>query len=399
MRWLIGVWSLLLVSTTPGAEGRWRHLSSATNQLPLPSSSKLQTGLLVGDFDRDGTNDFIISFSDSAPALVLYRGGTNWSRLPIELDFLPVARGGTAWDIDGDDDLEIVFGSETGREIWWWENPAPSFDPNRSWTRHLIKNSGSIINRGQIFADLMGNGRPRLAFWNQGSNSVFMAQIPDEPRQRKSWDLVKIFSPPSAALPGRLESLATADINLDGNGDLLAGPYWLKRTTGENFEATRIGASDGFARTGRFRESTYPQVVIAPQDHAGPVFWYDCKSAPDRPGSWAGHQLFPGDVGPIATLAIGDIDRDGNDDILLAEFAPPKASSATAHAWIFYSDGKGNFRAELLATGIEIYDGQLTDLDHDGDLDIVGIAHTAGAPRVDVWLNETSPKRPTIYPK
>jgi hypothetical protein len=385
---------------TGAGEVRWRHLSSARAELPLPSSSTAQSGLVVGDFDGDGTNDFILSFNDVAPALVLYRGGTNWTRLPIELDFLPIAAGGAAWDIDHDGDLDVVFGSDTGTEIWWWENPSPVFDPNKSWTRHLIKNSGSILNRGQVFADLLGNGRPGLVFWNQGSNTVFFAAIPNDVRARPFWDFTSIFSPPTLRLPGKIDSLFTADIDIDGNADLLAGNYWLRRTNGLQFEATRVGSLEGRGAVGRFRESTIPQIVIAPQSAPGRVFWYECKSHPERAGSWAGRQLLGQEVQPIGTLVIGDIDKDGNDDILLAELAQIAGPIAQApRAWILYSDGKGNFRTEPFSTGLEIYDAKLVDLDKDGDLDIVSIPLSTGAPRVDVWINEAVPKGPEIYPK
>ncbi|HEV8541126.1 MAG TPA: VCBS repeat-containing protein [Verrucomicrobiae bacterium] len=399
---LLALGFLLLFSIcVRSADVQWRHLTSARAELPLPSNSKAQSGLVVGDFDGDHTNDFIISFNDVAPALVLYRGATNWSRLPIELDFLPIAAGGTAWDIDRDGDLDVIFGSETGPEIWWWENPSPQFDPNKSWTRHLIKNSGNILNRGQLFADLMGTARPGLVFWNQGSNAVFFTSIPTDPRSRRIWDFTKIFSPPGAQVPGAMESLATADIDMDGNADLLAGNYWLKRTNALQFQATRVGPFQGRSAVGRFRESTIPQIVIAPQAAPGPVFWYECKSHPELPGSWAGRQLLEHDVQPIGTLAIGDLNRDGNDDILVAELASPGPSGAAPEprAWIIYSDGRGDFRAQLFSTGIEIYDAKLVDLDKDGDLDIVGVARSAGAPRLDIWLNEAVFNGPPVYPK
>jgi len=389
----VGLILCLLVRNVPCAEVRWRHLSSASGNLALPSEAKLQAGSLVGDFDGDGTNDFILAFADTAPSLVLYRGATNWSHLAIELEFLPLSPGGAALDIDQDGDLDAVFGSEKS-EIWWWENPNPNFDRNKAWTRHLIQ-SGGIHHRGQLFADLNGSGRPQLVFWNQGPDSLFWTPIPPEPRTRSAWEPKKIFSGSENDLPGKAEALSAADINMDGTADLLAGNVWFKRQALDQFVPTRIGTMNGISAMGRFREGTFPQVVIAPRG-AGTLLWYECKSHPDQPGSWAGRELLK--VGPIGTLATGDIDQDGNDDILVAEEAKSRNEPAP-RAWIIYSDGRGNFRSVRFPAEAEMFAAKLADLDHDGDLDILSTPHTVGASRLDLWLNETKKSGPVTFPK
>jgi hypothetical protein len=384
---------LLLLSSAYGSDVQWLHLSSATNHLPVPSSTaKVQAGSLIGDFDGDKTNDFILSFSDAAPALVLYKGGTNWATRAIELESLPIATSGASLDIDQDGDLDIVFGSDTGPEIWWWENPHPTFNSNKSWIRRTIKHSGSDINRGQFAVDISGSGWPQLLFWNQGSNTLYHAPIPNEVQKQTNWAAAPIFSLPVGPTPGSIQNLTALDLNIDGLIDLLAGNYWLKRGQGNIFEPTRIGHIQGLSAVGRFRDSTYPQIIIAPQTSRGRVYWYECKTKPDHPESWAGRQLIGHDIAPAASLAIGDIDQDGNDDILLSERREPSQTS-TEHwpnAWIFFSDGSSNFRPHLFSSGIEIFDAKLVDLNGDGALDILSSPHRAENARVDIWLNVTN---------
>ena len=69
-------------------------------------------------------------------------------------------------------------------ELWWYENPAPNFDPNTPWKKHLIKKGGGKAHHDQAIADFKGTGKPQLMFWNQGAAKLFMAEIPDNPRQR-----------------------------------------------------------------------------------------------------------------------------------------------------------------------------------------------------------------------
>src|SRR5882724_7374659 len=99
-------WVLAGHSATP----RWQHLSSANGDLPVPGPSTEQTGAIVADFDKDGTNDFILSFRQVAPALVWYRAVPGRTRVVIETNFLTVEAGGAFYDIEGDGDLDLVFG-------------------------------------------------------------------------------------------------------------------------------------------------------------------------------------------------------------------------------------------------------------------------------------------------
>src|SRR5437879_3579009 len=102
-----------------GAEPKWKHLSSSTGDLPMPGTSEQQTGALVADLDKDGTNDFVISFRQVAPALVWYRRTPfGWDRYVIETNFLTIEAGGAVYDIDGDGDPDWVCGGGCNGKAW-----------------------------------------------------------------------------------------------------------------------------------------------------------------------------------------------------------------------------------------------------------------------------------------
>src|SRR2546423_1016555 len=63
----------LLQSNLPAADPQWQHLSSTNGDLPAPGPSTEQTACVLADFDKDGTNDFVLGFRQTAPALVWYR--------------------------------------------------------------------------------------------------------------------------------------------------------------------------------------------------------------------------------------------------------------------------------------------------------------------------------------
>ena len=405
------IWALIrLTSLSPAlaADITWTDLSSRNGDLPVPGESTQQTGNLVADLDRDGVKDFVISFRAKAPALVWYRRtAKGWDRYVLEPEFLTVEAGGAAYDIDGDGDLDIVFGGDwQSDEVWWWENPYPKFDPGVSWKRHVIKHGGKTQHHDQVFGDFKNTGKAQLVFWNQGAKSLFIADLPADPRNAGPWPFAAVYSGEAGERGDQggafkyPEGAAAADIDRDGVVDLLAGNCWFKYLGDGKFRPVKVGTIGGRICAGKFIESSkYPQIVIAPGDGSGPLRWYECTGDPLKEGAWAGHDLLPRDMIHGHTLDVGDVDNDGHLDIFAAEMAKwsekrPDPDNPKAEAWIFYGDGKGNFRRTVLATGHGFHEGKLADLDGDGDLDILNKPYNWDTPRVDVWLNNgTGPRK------
>ena len=383
---------------------RWVNLSSRRGELPVPGPSTQQTGSLAVKVDPRGATDFVLSFRKVAPALVWYRHqARGWTRYVIEKDLLEVEAGGAAYDIDGDGDLDIVFGGDyQSNQLWWWENPYPEFDPAVSWKRHLIKNGGAKQHHDQIFADLEGTGKAQLVFWNQQAKTLFLAEIPKDPRHTESWPLQTIFSGQAGEggqkAAAYAEGLDAIDVDGDGRVDLLAGNYWFKYLGGGKFQPIHVGSIGGRIRGGRFQPGKYAQVVIAPGDGSGPLRLYEAKGDPAQPDSWVGRNLLDRDMIHGHTLEVGDIDGDGKLDIFAAEMGKwnerdPAPGNPNATAWILYGDGNGGFRTTVLKAGDGWHEGRLADVDGDGDLDIINKPYNWDVPRIDLWLNNGTGRR------
>ncbi len=389
---------LLIVLSTAIAisagEIRWQHLTTKQGDLEIPGPSTQQTGAIVADFDRDGINDFVLSFREKPPALVWYRRhASGWSRVVIEPEYLAIEAGGAVFDIDGDGDLDLVFGGDyQSDELWWWENPCPNFEASQPWKRHIIKKGGGRQHHDQVFGDFLGTGRPQLAFWNQGAKTLFLAEIPADVRRAPAWIFHSIYSakPAEGGTP-YAEGLAAADIDADGKIDLLAGNCWFKHEGNWKFKPIRVGSIGGRIAAGKLKPGRFPQVVIAPGDGTGPLAWYDCQADPLKSADWQRHELLPRVVHGHS-LQLGDIDGDGALDIFCAEMAKwterrNDPDYPAAKAWIFYGNGQGQFRQSEFATGYGFHEAQVADLDGDGDLDILDKPYNWEAPRIDVWLN------------
>lgn len=373
---------------------RWQHLSSTAGQLPVPWKSTQQTSALIADIDGDGVNDFVLGCREIAPVLVWYRRTKKgWQRYVIEKEYKTIEAGGACADIDGDGDLDLVFGQDyQGPELWWWENPYPHYDTAVGWRRHLIKSSGATQHHDQVLGDFMQTGKVQLAFWNQGNKTLNLATIPDHPRETDQWPSRVIFSGEAGSSHSwYAEGIYSADVDGDGHTDLLAGNLWFKYLGDGKFLPVHVARIGGRIVAGHFLPGRILQIVTAPGDGTGPLCLYTCHGNPMDSSAWVEHRLLDRDLVHGHTLAVADIDGDGNLDIFVAEMAKwieqnPQPDNPNAEAFILYGDGLGHFKVTVFQKGMGFHEGKVGDLDGDGDMDILDKPYNWETPRVDVFL-------------
>jgi hypothetical protein len=379
---------------------RWLHLSSRHGDLPVPATSRQQTAAVVADLDKDGRKDFVLAFREKGPALVWYRQtASGWDRYVIEKEYLTIEAGGAVCDIDGDGYPDLVFGGDwQSNKVWWWRNPGKDWKPVVPWECHTIKTRGATQHHDQCIADFKGTGKPQLAFWNQQAKTLYVAEIPRNPRQVEEWPSEAVFSGIASATTPYAEGMSAYDINGDGRPELLAFNYILKYVGKGKWSATKIGEPGGLIFAGRFiKDAKDSQIVIAPGDGQGPVKWYVCQGNPYESKSWVGHDLVGRTMIHPHSLQVADIDGDGNLDIFVAEMAKwtesqKQPDNPKAQALIFYGDGKGNFRKTVFQNGMGFHEAVVADLNGDGRPDILSKPYNWDTPRVDLWLNQGRPR-------
>jgi len=386
---------IALLAAAPVAEYKWKHLSSATGDLPAPNRGTEQTSLTVADFDRDGLNDFVVTERTSADSVVLFRRRANgWTRYVIEPQALHIEAGSLALDVDGDGDLDFIAGGDwKSNEIWWWENPYPDLDPAKPWKRHVIKNSGAPKHHDQAAADLDGCGKPEIVFWNQDAHGLFVAKMPPNPRTAEAWPITQVYSyspdsePPQRGNPARFrgtnehEGLAVIDIDGDGKLDIVGGGRWFRNLGGLRFQENLIDPAYSFSRAaaGQLKKGGRPEVVFVVGDGEGPLNWYEWVK-----GTWQPHKI--ADINYGHSLQVLDVDGDGNLDIFCAE-QRLNGENPDSKIYIFYGDGEGNFTPSIVDRGYDLHEAKMADVNGDGRLDIIGKPYNYRTPRLDIWLN------------
>ncbi len=370
------------------AQREWVHLSSTKGDIPVPGPSNQQTASLVLDIDKDGLNDFVIAARKVGPSVLWFRRDQNgWTKFVIDSSYLRIEAGGAHHDIDGDGDLDIVFGADAGdNKVWWWENPYPDYQPNTYWKRHIIKNNGENKHHDELFGDFDGDGGVELAFWNQRAKALMLAEIPESPSQtEKPWAQRVIYRYEGDT---QQEGLAKADIDGDGIEDIIGGGRWFKLQTDGAYSPVVIDDDMRFTRAaaGQLKPGGPPEIVFVPGDANGPLRIYNCIGNPSLPADWKLTQPLDTIVIHGHSLALVDINQDGQLDIFNAEMHTP-GQGENALCRILYGDGNLHFRLEIISKGMGNHESRIADLDGDGDLDILTKPYTFDAPRLDIWLN------------
>ena len=288
------------------------------------------------------------------------------------------ARSVYSTDVDGDGDADILGAGANCDDITWWENTDGT---GTAWTEHTV--DGDFEGAWSVFAadvdgdgdaDVLGaaNYDEDITWWENtdGTGTIWTEHIVDSDFN----SAVSVFA---------------ADVDGDGDADVLgAANYddnitWWENTDGTGTVWTEhlvdgdfVGAHSVIASD---IDGDGDTDVLGAAAGADDITWWENM---DGSGElWTKH-LVDGDFHGAYYVYSTDIDGDGDADILGVTIIEDEIT------WWENTDGTGITWAEHIISGD--FDGAMsvysTDVDGDGDADVLG---AAGAADDIIWWENT----------
>ncbi|MDD5687375.1 MAG: FG-GAP-like repeat-containing protein [Elusimicrobia bacterium] len=361
-------------------------------------------GLAAVDLNNDGYKDLLSGkYSYKNP------GGDmtgTWTRttFPVNVDASLVT------DVDGDAYPDVIgFGltaAYTPNPGVYWLEKTGAGDTTGDWTATKVAVIPPTLHsqsQGMRMAQIVPGGREEivctgdLPYSGDGASSgkLYYIQIPLVSPQNGNWPVTQISN--SVSNSSNNQGIAVGDIDKDGDLDIagvlgnnstvvwyenpgVAGQgNWTVHTVGNATPINNVTSADGPDRVqlADLNDDGRLDIILTDEiwDGTNPLraesrtYWFNCPATPKTVANWGTSTTIVKQQS-TNSLDVADMDFDGDIDVVTGEH---KGAKETA---IWENDGSAtpSFTQHIISSGKESHNSAyLSDLDGDGDLDLVSI--------------------------
>jgi len=373
----VGQWALVVaiagvMGNSHGAELQFSHHSIPCS---LPVTEKLvgDYGLTaLVDLDRDGDLDFVLGGRPLNPSQLYwfeFQAPDAWVQHSVGTNYLSDV-GLASFDVDGDGWPDLICSGV------WYRNPGKpreqtfervTFDDSAAGAHDVLL--ADIDGDKKMDVVMMGDQRTKLT-------SLCWYSIPPDPR--RAW----VRHPIGPAVHGAITPNGAADLDGDGDLDIIRADAWFENRDGKGLEwvehnnvpmgrkgpygicvRTAVADLDGDGQL---------EVVIADADIENSKVAV-LKNADGKGGRWIKTELPQSFIyGSLHALAVADFNGDGRPDVLVNEQEELLPAGRENPRWIIWENLGGGRFAERIILDAKLggHELQAGDVDGDGDMDI-----------------------------
>lgn len=323
----------------------------------------------VGDVNGDGFPDVVIGGQNAEANGLVWYEYPQWTKHPVGSG--EFTTDGQTGDVDGDHDLDIIV-SDVERGIFWYENPhTPAAN---SWAAHKIGDGyahdlevGDVDGDGNL--DVVTCDKTRVMFWQQ-VNPL-------------RWTRYTVLAKSG-------EGIALADLDRDGDLDIVYGGIWLEAPDNlDNLPWPQHSIDSSWSSVARAKVADMngdglADVILSVSEAEGNIAWFEAPPDP-KTGVWQKHLIESEELEGAHSLQVADLDNDRDLDVVAAEMH----TSPQKRIIVYVNENGATWRRQIIAmTGS--HNMRVDDVGKDGDIDLVGKNYAGRGRMIEMWENLTT---------
>ena len=397
------LFTFLIIAMTPGvckAEVEFKK-----HEIVPDGEANLWWARSHADINDDGLLDFfVINNCGGGGWLAWYETHSDFSHSTRHIIAETGPNGGhfaagdlASADIDGDGDMDVLGPVSDGEwgaadqptRLYWYENP--------TWEAHFIDEFPCFVKDFDL-KDLNGDNKPDLVATAHAVRKLYVYRQ-DDPR---SWTRVA-----EVYVEHLHEGQHVGDVDGDGDVDAVSTGFWFVNPGDDMTAPWSVRTIDPYWNSddGYSWEYNATKIICADHDNDGRdevfiscsekfrnrVAWYDLD--PDCNNHWIRHEI--GLNSYAHTLQVGDMDNDGDMDVLSGNNGDQGFSDASPVILFLHGEGEQEWQKwqeQQILTMTGAYNSYIGDAEGDGDLDFFRYDGHAGH-SYELWENLTIEER------